>query len=101
MTSSFTVLTNVYNLSLPITISQPDGRQIIVKQAGMVKLGPDIWLKDVLYTPTFKCNLVSAQMLARDENCVVSYGPNFCVILDLTSKTQIGVGAYIVHSSSL
>ena len=26
------------------------------------------------------------------EMIVVSYGPNFCVILDLTSKTQIGVG---------
>ena len=58
----------------------------------MVKLGPRMWLKDVLYTPSFKCNLVSAQKLARDENCVVSYGPDFCVIQDLTSKTLIGAG---------
>ena len=57
----------------------------------MVQLGRKIWLKDVVYTPTFKCNLVSAQKLAQDENCVVSYGPNLCVIQDLTSKMLIGV----------
>ena len=58
----------------------------------MVQLGPDIWLKDVLYTLTFKCNLVSAQKLAIDENYVLSYGPNFCVIQDLNSKLQIEAG---------
>jgi len=74
MTSNFAVLTNVHKLSVPIIISQPDGRQVKVEQACMVQLGPEIWLKDVLYTPTFKCNLVSTQKLAQDENCVVSYG---------------------------
>lgn len=58
----------------------------------MVRVGPDIWLKDVLYTPTFKCNLILAQKLSQDENCVVSYGPDFCVIQDLTSKTLIRAG---------
>lgn len=72
MTSNFAALTNVYTLSIPIIISQSDGRQVKVEQAGMVQLGPAIWPKDVLYTPTFKCNLISAQKLAQDESCVVS-----------------------------
>ena len=77
---------------IPIIISQPDRRQVKVKQAGIVQLGPVIWLNDVLYTPTFKCNLISTQKLAQDENYIVSYRPDFCVIQDLTSKMLIGAG---------
>ena len=80
MTPNFAALTNVYTLSIPIIISQPDGRQVKVEEASMVQVGPVIWLKDVLYNPTFKCNLISAQKLAQDENCVVSYGSVFCII---------------------
>lgn len=32
------------------------------------------------------------QKLAQDENCVASYGPDFCAIQDLTSKTLIRAG---------
>jgi len=58
----------------------------------MVKLGLNIQLKDVLYTLTFRCNLVSTHKFAIHENCVVSYGPFFCVIQDLTLKMLIAVG---------
>ena len=64
----------------------------MVEQASRVQLGLNLWLKDVLCTPTFKCNLVLAPKLVVNENCVVSYGPNFCVTQDLTLKTQIRVG---------
>ena len=35
---------------------------------------------------------MSTQKLAIGENCVVSYGPNFYVIQELTSKTLTGGG---------
>ena len=92
MTSNLAAVNNGYTLSMPIYILQPHGRKIKVEKAGSVKLGPNIILRDVLYIPTFKCNLISTQKLAIDENCLVSYEPNFCIIQDLTSKTLIGVG---------
>ncbi|KAJ8441288.1 hypothetical protein Cgig2_013395 [Carnegiea gigantea] len=48
MTSNFDILTNVYNLKTPIIILQPYGRQVKVEKASTVRIGPDIWLKDVL-----------------------------------------------------
>jgi len=76
MTSNLAALENICTLSTSIFISQPDGRQVNVE----VKLRSDIILKGVLYTPTFKCNMISSSKLVIDENCVMSYGPNFCVI---------------------
>jgi len=104
MTSNLATLTNIYTLSTPVFICQPDGRQVKVEKAGLVKLGPNIILKDVLYTPTFKCNLISAKKLAVNENCVISYGPNFCLIQDLTLKMLIGAsdprnGVYYLKSA--
>jgi len=58
----------------------------------MVKLDPDIVLKHVFHTRFLKCNLISTQKLAIHENCIASYGPNFCIIQDLTLKMQIGAG---------
>jgi len=46
----------------------------------LVDLGLSIGLKNVLHTAAFKYNLISTQKLAVDEYCVISYGPNFCVI---------------------
>ena len=60
MISKFDALTNIDNRLVPIIILQPDGRQIKVEKAGMVQLGPDIWLKDVLYTPCL-CSEISTR----------------------------------------
>ena len=68
-----------------------DGKIIAVKKAGMVTLGDCSILKEVLYTPTFKCNLIFVQKLAKDENCLVIYGVGFCVLQDLPSRKIIGI----------
>jgi len=57
-----------------------------------VNVGENLVLKEVLYTPTFTCNLISAQRLAETKNCVVTYGADFCVMQDLASKKLIGTG---------
>ena len=64
MMSNFSTLINVYKLSMPIIISQPDRRQVKVESPGMVQLGPEMWLKNGICAPRFKCNLFSGQKLA-------------------------------------
>ena len=57
MTSNKRVLMNRYKLPTPINMTLLEGQIIQVKEAGMLHAGSGIILKDVLYTPTFACNL--------------------------------------------
>ena len=91
MTPNITVLDKIHDLLNPICISQPERKIVVVKEAGTIYLGGGLTLKEVLYTPTFKCNLTSVQKLAKDENCIVVYGADFCVLHDLTSRKPIGM----------
>ena len=89
MTLHIDVLDDVDALSDPIPIAQPDSKIVAVKKTGTVSLGDHLILKEVLYTPTFKCNLISVQKLANDENCLIIYGVHFCALQDLTSRKLI------------
>jgi len=80
MTPHIDILDNMHDLSEPIQIAQPDGKIIIVKKTGTVILDDGLILKEVLYTPTFQCNLISVQKLARDENCLIIYGVDFYIL---------------------
>jgi len=92
MTSDLHILFNLHSLDEPVHISFPDGIMIIAKKAGQVKVRENLVLKEVLYTPTFTCNLISIQRLAEADNCVVTYGADFCVIQDLASNKPIRMG---------
>ena len=58
----------------------------------MVHASSRLILKKVLYTLTFVYNLIYIAQLTRDENCIVTYGANLCLIQDLTPKELIGAG---------
>lgn len=64
MTPNLDALDNIHDLSELIHIAQPDGTIVTVKQARTAYLGGGLYLKEVLYTPNFKCNLISVQKLA-------------------------------------
>ncbi|GJS02148.1 retrovirus-related pol polyprotein from transposon TNT 1-94 [Tanacetum coccineum] len=49
-------------------------------------------LRNVLYVHGLTCNLLSVPQLLDEENCIVQFAPNICVIQDLTSRTVIGAG---------
>jgi len=49
-------------------------------------------LDNVLFVPSFTCNLVSIARLCKDLNCAVTFFDNFCVLQDHTLRTRIGVG---------
>jgi len=91
MTPHINVLDNMHGLSNPIQIAQPDGKIIVVKKTRTVTLGDGLILKEVLYTPTFQCNLISVQKLAREENYFAIYGVDFYVLQDLTPRKLIGM----------
>ena len=90
MTFNGCVFESLHNLSKPISIVLPDGRIILAEKAGDVNLGAGWKLREVLHTPTFKENLISVRQLARDKNCIIIYGVDFCMIQDLTPKKLIG-----------
>lgn len=57
----------------------------------------DMSLQNMLYIPNFKCNFLSVSWLTKEQNCIVTFLPNFCVIQDLPTKIMIGVGNGLYH----
>ena len=64
----------------PLVIGLPDGRIILIQKARSVNLGSGLKLREVLHTPTFEENLISVQQLAKEKDCIVIYGTDFCLI---------------------
>ncbi|KAK0593195.1 hypothetical protein LWI29_032697 [Acer saccharum] len=74
------------------TVTLPNHSQILVHFAGDVKLHSDIVLKDVLFVPQFKFNLISVSALVIGTGLIVSFLPECFVIQDLSTKRMIGRG---------
>lgn len=66
------------------TICLPNGAKTVASQ-GVVYLNLDLKLRNVLFIPELKYNLISSAQLARDSKCFISITDNFCVIKDCTS----------------
>ena len=80
MTSNKNVLDNKYKLAAPLYLTLLEGQSVQVEEAGTICAALGLILKDVLYTPTFAYNLISVPQLTADENCVVTYEVDFCLI---------------------
>ncbi|XP_031280999.1 uncharacterized protein LOC116139474 [Pistacia vera] len=74
------------------TVTLPNHSQILVHFASDVKLHSDLVLKDVLFVPQFKFNLISVSALVIGSALTVSFLPNCFVIQDLSTKRMIGRG---------
>ena len=59
---------------------------------GIVCLGGELKLHNVLFVPKLKCNLISASQLLRDLGLVIQLTDKFCVIQDRRTRKVIGVG---------
>lgn len=68
------------------TITIPDGRHIAVKCIGTISLPSGIKLKNVLYVPQFRFNLISTHRLCQDLNCDVIFNSNGCFVQDLSMR---------------
>uniref|UniRef100_A0A803Q579 peroxidase n=1 Tax=Cannabis sativa TaxID=3483 RepID=A0A803Q579_CANSA len=60
--------------------------------SGTVHLNPELILENVLYVPTFKCNLLSVNSLTATTNCTFLFSDDNCVIQDASKTKLIGMG---------
>ncbi|KAI9153283.1 hypothetical protein LWI28_008823 [Acer negundo] len=74
------------------TVTLPDHTQIPVHFSGDVKLSSMITLKNVLFVPQFKFNLISVSALVSDSHLTVKFLPDCFIIQDLGTKRMIGRG---------
>ena len=76
----------------PVKIRLPNGAHTMASETGLASLGENLTLKNVLYVPNLKCNLVSISKLCKQLNCVVTYFDDFRVIQNRSLRTLIGAG---------
>ena len=65
---------------------------MLPNKEGTVKLDGGFELKNVLYVPKLKCNLISVSQLTDEAQCVIIFANKLCLMQDLTSRMLIGVG---------
>lgn len=65
---------------------------LLVEKMGSVSLDKHIKLHNVLFVPSFNCNLISIFRLTHDLKCIVTYYADHCEIHDWTVKRRIGLG---------
>ncbi|GJS35116.1 hypothetical protein Tco_0533498 [Tanacetum coccineum] len=92
MTSITTDMLELKTLKFKPLITLPNGQTSLISQIRKVQLKNNILLNDVLVVPSFKFSLLSVPKLTQDNNCFVSFYPQFCVIQDLTTSKVSGLG---------
>ncbi|KAL4379256.1 hypothetical protein GQ457_02G035690 [Hibiscus cannabinus] len=82
------------------TILMPNKTFVSVKFAGTVRLSADFLLKDVLYVPDFRFNLLAVSCLLQDSDLTILFSKSHCLIQDLcqvTGKGEFYRGLYLLH----
>ncbi|XP_068655247.1 uncharacterized protein [Aristolochia californica] len=74
------------------TVTLPDNSYLLVRFAGDIKLHSHLILKDILFVPQFKFNLISVSALVTASALTVSFFPDCFVIQDLSTQRTIGKG---------
>ena len=70
-------------------ITIPNGKQVLVTQMGDIHICGNLILRDVLYVPDFKFNLVSIPKLCQDMHCTVSFTDNQCFLQNNSMNQQL------------
>ena len=91
MTSVYTCMREVRDIA-PCPVGLPDGVEIMALKEGIVCLGGELKLHNVLFVPKLKCNLISVSLLLRYSGLVIQLTDKFCVIQDRSTRKVIGVG---------
>ncbi|XP_074265379.1 uncharacterized protein LOC141587809 [Silene latifolia] len=91
---------------LPYSISLPNGEHAIINAMGEVPISSDIVLKNVLYVPSFRFNLLSISRLLKQLNKAISFTPEFCCLQGSSMKMPLILGKqhrnlYFLKSNSL
>jgi len=92
-----------YNKIEPIIVSLPNNTHVTATHRGYIKLKDKLFLKDVLFIPSFVYNLVSISKLVSTLNVEIVFTSKSCVIQEQISKEKIGIaksnhGLYVIDN---
>ena len=88
--SSFTNLITLKGYQHDITI--PDGRTAKVSHVGDFKIHTDLILKDVLFVPQFKFNLISVHKLCTVQHASLLFTDKSCLVQGPLMRTPLHLG---------
>lgn len=92
MTRSKYLLKDIISLVNPIKIGLPDGIVKLVNQIGMIALMYGVVLKEVLYVPHFKHNILSVSKMFEKNHLSLDIDKRGCVMQDLSSRKIVARG---------
>jgi len=99
------LFTSYHSIS-PVNVTLPNGSIVTVTHASNITFSPQLYLTNVLYSSSFKLNLMSVHKVCESLSCLFQFFPNQCIIQDSTSLKMIGLasqqdGLYKFHASSV
>ncbi|KAL2941800.1 Retrovirus-related Pol polyprotein from transposon TNT 1-94 [Bienertia sinuspersici] len=71
------------------SITIPDGTKIQIKYSGDIELQHGLSLRDVLYVPHFKFNLISIPKLCQDMDCTAMFTDSKCFVQGLSMRPML------------
>lgn len=81
-------------LTEPFHVRLPNTHILSVTQISDIQLTGNLSLKNVLYIPTFNCNLLSVSKLTQVNNCSVQFYPHHCVFQGQTPQRVLAFGEH-------
>lgn len=78
-------------------VNLPTGQSVKIGGAGTIIINTDIVLKNVLYIPEFRLNLLSISALPTDLGSWIIFDSECCLIHDLSKGLMIGRGRWIAN----
>lgn len=103
ITHDYSLLVNI--ISLQSELHLPNGHRACVIHTGDIHLTSSIVLKQVLFVPTFQCNLIYIAKFNVDNNCDLILTSIKCLMKDLaTRKRKFGDlegGMFRLHSEKI
>ncbi|KAK9691835.1 hypothetical protein RND81_09G223100 [Saponaria officinalis] len=93
MTNDFSHFLCSKPLVRPISVTLPDGQTQTVLFSGDIQLTDNILLKDVLYLPSFKHNLLSLGRLLTDSDLCANFTSDGCTIQARSSNEVLCTGS--------
>jgi len=87
-------------------VTLPTGSNVKIAGNGVIKLNSNLTLKNVLYIPEFRLNLLSVSQQTKDIKCKIYFDEDCCVIQDPIKEQKIGRGnqiggLYVLDTSSV
>lgn len=100
---------SLFSQLTPLTdtfVTLPSGMSESIVGIGSVSLSDKIVLRNVLFVPAFRFNLLSVSSFTSEVDSMISFTSTSCLIQDLTRELMIGKGRrisnlYVLESGSL